>query len=69
MHQTYFDFLFLYYVVYIHSKFSIISFQRIFLWISFHKKPICPHTGHFETNWKVFITVASLVQFTLYCPN
>ena len=28
-------------MVYIQSKFSIISFQRILLWISFHKKPIC----------------------------
>ena len=37
--------MFLYYIVYIQSKVSIISFQRIFLWISFHKKPIC-HARH-----------------------
>ena len=39
--QTYFDFAFLNYIVYIQSKFFIISLQRILLCISFHKKPIC----------------------------
>ena len=24
--------------------------------------------GHFKTSWEAFITVASLVQFTPYCP-
>ena len=53
--QTYFDFVFLYYIVYIQSKFSMISFQRILLGVSFHKKPICHvYTGHFKTSWKSF---------------
>ena len=39
--QIYSDFVFLYYIVYNQIKFSIISFQRIFWWISFHKKPFC----------------------------
>ena len=53
--QTYFDFVFLYYIVYIQSKFSMILFQRILLWVSFHKKPICHvYTGHFKTSWKSF---------------
>ena len=52
--QTYFDFVFLYYIVYIQSKFSIL-FQRILLWVSFHKKPICHiYTGHFKIGWKSF---------------
>ena len=62
--QTYFGFVFLYNIVYIQSKFSIISSQRIFLCFSFHKKPIC----HVRDIWKVVIAVASLVQFTPYCP-
>ena len=43
--HIYSDFVFLYYIVYIQIKFSIISFQRIFLWISFHKKPVCHIQG------------------------